>query len=259
MDIYDQLTKVKKLLKLTNEDFGTLIEKTGDTFRKSMNRKSLTDYEIEAIAKSLDKMKLSKDPKIRNEVDNLLNMITKKITKNKHLIVDKILSEGEESKLKELIIDDPAYKDMFNDPEAVYHKEKGTPYYDIDFTASFLEVENNQQSKPDSYVTHPFFKGCDFIVRASGQSMAKVIKHGDAIGLVKVDDWLGFLPMGEIYAIVTSNGFRMIKIISKGKDNDHFCLISKPTDNKKDEFPNQDIAKNKILSIFKVQASSHLF
>lgn len=57
----------------------------------------------------------------------------------------------------------------------------GTPYYDIDFTASFLEIENSQKSQPDYYVTHPFFKGCDFIVRASGQSMAKVIAHGDAI------------------------------------------------------------------------------
>ncbi|MDY7396289.1 hypothetical protein UMM65_13645 [Aureibaculum sp. 2210JD6-5] len=75
-------------------------------------------------------------------------------------------------------------------PEIDYEKEnnseKGTPYYDVDFTASFLEVENSQQSKPDSYVTHPFFVGCDFIVRASGQSMVKVIKHGDAIGLFKL-------------------------------------------------------------------------
>lgn len=138
-------------------------------------------------------------------------------------------------------------------------KKKGVPYFDIDFTASFLDVENNQQSKPDQYVSHPFFSGCDFIVRASGQSMAKVIKHGDMIGLIQIETWREFIPMGEIYAIVTDNGFRMIKIITMGADKEHFTLISKPTDSKKDEFPDQEISKKNILSIFKVQASSHLF
>lgn len=51
----------------------------------------------------------------------------------------------------------------------------GVPYYDIDFTAGFLPIENNNQVSPNAYVSHPFFKGCDYIVRASGQSIAKVI------------------------------------------------------------------------------------
>lgn len=72
-------------------------------------------------------------------------------------------------------------------------ENKGVPYYDIDFTAGFLEVENNNQIKPDSYINHPFFKGCDYVVRASGQSMAKVIAHGDAIGLIKIDNWRVFM------------------------------------------------------------------
>lgn len=150
-----------------------------------------------------------------------------------------------------------------NSPEELEIKETqhvdSVPYYDVDFTASFLEIENTQKTKPDYYVTHPFFKGCDYIVRASGQSMAKVIKHGDAIGLVKIDNWIEFIPMGEIYAIVTKNGFRMIKIITKGESNESYTLISKPSENKKDEFPPQQINKSQILSIFKVQASSHLF
>jgi phage repressor protein C with HTH and peptisase S24 domain len=136
---------------------------------------------------------------------------------------------------------------------------KGVPYYDVDFTASFLEVGNNQQSTPTSYISHPFFAGCDYVVRASGQSMAKVISHGDAIGLIKVENWRDFFPFGEIYAIVTKDNFRMIKVITKGEDNNHYTLISKPTDSKKDEFPPQQIKINSILHIFRVQASSHLF
>ena len=147
-----------------------------------------------------------------------------------------------------------------NEPGSNYlKKNKGVPYYDVDFTAGFLEVENNQSIQPNSYIDHPFFKGCDYVVRASGQSMAKVISHGDAIGLVKIDNWNDFFPFGEIYAIVTHDGFRMIKIITKGNDEDHYTLISKPTDSKKEEFPAQQIKKKSIQYIFKVQASSHLF
>ena len=89
--------------------------------------------------------------------------------------------------------------------------------------------------------------------------MAKLIKHGDAIGLKRVHNWINFIPMGEVYAIVTSNNFRMVKIITKGENKDSYTLISKPTDSKKDEFPPLQINKDQILFIFKVQACSHLF
>jgi len=136
---------------------------------------------------------------------------------------------------------------------------KGVPYYDIDFTASFLAIENNNQVTPDSYISHPFFKGCDYVVRASGQSMAKVICHGDAIGLIKINSWQEFFPFGEIYAIVTTDNFRIIKVITKGDTDEYYTLISKPTDSKKEEFPPQQIKKSSISAIFRVQASSHLF
>jgi hypothetical protein len=89
--------------------------------------------------------------------------------------------------------------------------------------------------------------------------MAKLISHGDAIGLVRINNWKDFFPYGEVYAIVTNDGFRMVKIITEGNTDDTYTLISKPTDSKKDEFPPQQIKKSSILSIFKVQASSHLF
>lgn len=136
---------------------------------------------------------------------------------------------------------------------------KAVPYYDVEFTSSYLEVENNQTLIPNSYISHPFFAGCDMVVRNSGQSMVKLIAHGDAVGLVRVENWRDFFPLGEVYAIVTKNGFRMIKIITSGVDDEHYMLISKPTDGKKDEFPPQQIKKESILQIFKVQASSHLF
>jgi len=150
-------------------------------------------------------------------------------------------------------------KDLVKEASQEYVKNIGVPYYDVDFMAGFLPVDNSSKAVPDSYITHPFFKGCDYVVRASGQSMAKLISHGDAIGLTKVNNWQEFFPFGEIYAIVTKDGFRMIKVITKGETEETFTLISKPTESKKEEFPPQQIKKSFILSIFKVQASSHLF
>ena len=137
--------------------------------------------------------------------------------------------------------------------------EKGVPYYDVEFTSGFTFLENSQTTKPSSYIVHPFFATSDFVVRNSGQSMAKVIKHGDAIGLKHLPNWQEFLAYGEIYAIVLADDRRLVKIITKGEDTDSFTLISKPSDNKKDEFPPQQIKKSLIRNVFRVEAASCLF
>jgi hypothetical protein len=45
---------------------------------------------------------------------------------------------------------------LLEKPAEIY--SKGVPFYDIDFTAGFLPIENNAQSLPDSYISHPFLK-----------------------------------------------------------------------------------------------------
>lgn len=175
------------------------------------------------------------------------------IPASKYPILDSVLNKPTKTyKMKSTI-------DEVNEPKSELPDKNGVPYYDLEFTASFFEVDNNQSTIPSSYISHPFFKGCDYVVRASGQSMAKLICHGDAIGLIKVENWRQFFPFGEIYAIVTNDGFRMIKVVTAGENNETFTLISKPTDSKKDEFPPQQIKIDSILHLFKVQASSHLF
>lgn len=195
-----------------------------------------------------------------------INSMLEKDTNPSVETINKIINVFPSINLKWLIKGEGEMEDFYDikeennlieEPSSNYRK--GVPYYDVEFSAGFLEVENNQSAHPDSYISHPFFKGCDYVVRASGQSMAKVICHGDAIGLRKVNNWQEFFPFGEIYAIVTNDGFRMIKIITKGDTDEYYTLISKPTDSKKDEFPPQQIKRSTILSILKVQASSHLF
>ncbi|GIZ08325.1 S24 family peptidase [Flavobacterium sp. UMI-01] len=206
----------------------------------------LDDIIREIKNRGLTGYKISEDTGLTQVgIDKILNGTTKKPTKNTLKILNNYLNKSYTT------------NNELAEPTELY--AKGVPYYDVDFTAGFLAVENSDIATPDSYISHPFFKGCDYVVRASGQSMAKVICHGDAIGLRKVNNWQEFFPFGEIYAIVTQDGFRMIKIITKGDTDDYYTLISKPTDSKKDEFPPQQIKKSSILSIFKVQASSHLF
>jgi len=53
MDFYVQIEKLKKLHGINNKLVGQILEKSGDTFRKAMNRKSLTDLEIMHIAETL--------------------------------------------------------------------------------------------------------------------------------------------------------------------------------------------------------------
>ena len=199
-----------------------------------------------------------KDLRARNNIDK--TELAEKLGVSTHTIDSWEQGKRNISKSKEKLIVQ-TFSDNVPDPAFAKAETSttGVPYYDIDFTASFLEVENSQMTQPDAYIDHPFFKNCNYVVRASGQSMAKVIAHGDAIGLVKIDNWQEFFPLGEIYAIVTSNDFRMIKVITKGDTDDSYTLISKPTDGKKDDFPPQQIKKNNILHLFRVQASSHLF
>ncbi|MBW2961308.1 LexA family transcriptional regulator [Mesonia aestuariivivens] len=226
------------------------ISELSKRFLYLIKEKGYSGYKISKEVDVITQSKLTFIRKGRNEPSkDLINAILNKFPD----VNPAWLLTGEGSMLK---------GEQTSEPSKEYNKEaepKGVPYFDLDFTAGFASIINNQQTQPDTYVTHPFFSGCDYIVRASGQSMAKIIKHGDAIGLTKINNWQEFIPMGEVYAIVTNNGFRMIKVITKGKDDNHYTLISKPSESKKEEFPPQQIKKSTILSIYKVQASSHLF
>jgi transcriptional regulator with XRE-family HTH domain len=232
------------------------METIGDRIKKIMTLKGLNPNKIATLAKIHPST-------VKNYIDN--TGIPDNLRLDKVAIVlgvnAKWLLTGEGKMFNE---ENTNIDKVAEDPEKYKTSKKevtkiGVPYYDVDFTAGFLEVENSSSNIPDSYISHPFFKGCDYVVRASGQSMAKVICHGDAIGLVKIENWREFFPFGEIYAIVTKDNFRMVKVITKGENEDSYTLISKPTDSKKDEFPPQQIKKQNISALFKVQAASHLF
>lgn len=132
-----------------------------------------------------------------------------------------------------------------------YNQGEGKPYYDIDFINGFSGAIDLTTENPEYNIIYPPADNCDFWVNATGYSMQGHINHGDTVALKKVDsEWF---PLGEIYAIVTTNNHRMIKRISKSDNPKCYKLISSNPD--KEKYPDQDIPKEFILHLFKVVCS----
>lgn len=132
--------------------------------------------------------------------------------------------------------------------EDVINYENGIPYYNVDFTNGFMGIVEFQNIKPDYYINYPPANNCDFWINATGHSMENIINHGDIVAVKEVD--YTWFPLGEIYAIVTSNGYRLIKRITKSRDSKCYRLVSENPD--KEKYPDQDIPKSYITRLFKV-------
>lgn len=135
-------------------------------------------------------------------------------------------------------------------------EHKGVPYYDIDFMGGFDLVFNDQTIQPLFYIDFLPFNDCDCWINVTGKSMGPLIAHGDIVGLKKVDNWKRFLLEGEIYAVITDNGFRTIKMIGAGPDKEHYTLIPY---NKSEEYKPQIIPKDVITHIFRVKGNIKKF
>lgn len=121
------------------------------------------------------------------------------------------------------------------------------PYYDVDFALGFHEMYNDEPNVPSKYIKVPGYEKADFWCRTSGDSMKPLISNGDIIALKEVMDWQSFLPMNEVYAVMTANDLRTVKIVRKGSDDMHITLHAY-----NEEYEDQEIHKATITKIFKV-------
>lgn len=125
----------------------------------------------------------------------------------------------------------------------------GRPYYNVDFIGGFDLVLNDQTILPEYNIDFaPYNQDGVFWCNITGNSMQPKISHGDIIALKEVSDWQSFLTMGEIYAIVTTNELRTVKIVRRGTSDDVFRLIPINTV----DFDEQEIPKAMILRVFEV-------
>ena len=147
-----------------------------------------------------------------------------------------------------------------SEPKQIYSsptKGRGAPYYDVDFIGGFDIVFSDQSIQPTYFIDFPPFNNVDCWINVTGKSMSPLIEPGDMVALIRLKDnsWKNFIVFGEIYAIVTDQ-FRTIKVVAKGKDDDHFNLIPH---NKDSEFSEQQIPIKLITFMFQVKGSIKKF
>ena len=83
--------------------------------------------------------------------------------------------------------------------------------------------------------------------------MEPEINHGDIIALQRIIDF-SFLPFGDIYGFVTTNGMRTIKRLGRSVRDGYYKLI--PTNKEYDE---QEIPIDKILMVYRVMGAMKAF
>lgn len=142
--------------------------------------------------------------------------------------------------------------------EIMISEVRQIPFYDVDFYSGFTQIFNDQTIQPSYYFYLPEFHHAELAIKNSGKSMAKELGTDDILGLKQVEEWQSYFPEGEIYAVVTSNGFRTIKRVRYGKDKDTLMLIPKPLDEDRFDYPEfEEVSKDMVIALFKVVASTH--
>lgn len=102
------------------------------------------------------------------------------------------------------------------------------PFYEVDFAGGFTSPEIFSEVKPSFVISSPSFSGADFACVLTGNSMSRRIKNGSVIGLKKINEWWEYFPTNEIYAIVTKNGLRTVKIVKRSTQSGYIDLIPDP-------------------------------
>lgn len=124
----------------------------------------------------------------------------------------------------------------------------GVPYYNVDFIGGFDIIFNDQTVAPEYLIDFAPYNKATCWCNITGHSMEPEINHGDIIALKEIAD-PSFLPFGEIYAIITSNGMRTIKRIGPASCPENYSLIPA---NRSPEYGVQEIPKTFVFKVYQV-------
>lgn len=136
-------------------------------------------------------------------------------------------------------------------PEISY--TEGVPYYDEDFLLGFEEIGTPNSENPEYLIRMPGFERATLWCNASGHSMEPEINSGDIIALQRIEDF-SFLPFGDVYGFITTNGMRTIKRLGRSEQPGYYRLI--PTN---PEYDVQEIPINKIALVYRVMGTMKAF
>ena len=129
------------------------------------------------------------------------------------------------------------------------------PFYEVDFTGGFTSPEMFSEVKPSFVISSPSFAGADFACVLIGNSMSRRIKNGAVIGLKKIEEWWEYFPTNEIYAVVTKNWLRTVKIVKRSKKEGYIDLIPDPLpEYNNPEYETETIRMDYVVGFYKVIA-----
>ena len=119
------------------------------------------------------------------------------------------------------------------------------PVYSIDFLGGTGAVFE-QGMAPDYFIDIPELSGCvSFFVY--GDSMKDSIRSGTQVFALKVDRWMEFMELGEIYCLVLQDGRRICKRARRGASDDVLKLVSDNAD-----YDEVEINKDMIAAVYQV-------
>ncbi len=140
-----------------------------------------------------------------------------------------------------------------NEPTPEISYTDGVPYFDVDFKLGFDEMDIPSNTNPDFLIRMPGYEKASLWCNASGHSMEPEINNGDIIALQRIEDF-SFLPFGDVYGFITTNGMRTIKRLGRSQQEGYYRLI--PTNKEYDE---QEIPINKIALVYRVMGTMKSF
>ena len=114
------------------------------------------------------------------------------------------------------------------EPEIIKEEKGKIPYYDVDFAGGWSTEELFTNAMPAYYISAPEFAKSEFACNLRGNSISNRIKSGAIIGLKEISDWEIYFPTNELYAVITKNDLRTVKIVKWGKDKKYLELIPDP-------------------------------
>lgn len=110
------------------------------------------------------------------------------------------------------------------------HNNVGVPYYDVDFAGGWDSEEIFSNHMPSFYITSPDFMKAQFACNLFGNSISNRIPSGAIIGLREIFDWQTYFPTNELYAVLTKNDLRTVKIVKRSQKEGYLTLIPDPKD-----------------------------
>lgn len=136
-------------------------------------------------------------------------------------------------------------------------KDVLVPYYDVDFAGGWSSEELFAQHKPSFFITIPDFKRAELACNLIGNSISQRIKSGSIIGLRKVEDWQTYFPTNEVYAVVTRNNLRTVKLVRRAKEKGFIELVPAPLPEYNDPpYQTETVPQDYIVEFYQVVATA---